>query len=54
MAPYEIWEYTNIPGEGRALFVFADVSGFSEFELIHSDVTGERQSANWRQELLTN
>lgn len=51
MAPYEIWEYDNIPGEGRAMFVFADVSGFSEFELIHSDVTGERQSVNWRAEL---
>ena len=51
MAPYEIWEYDNIPGEGRSMFVFADVSGFSEFELIHSNVTGERKSMNWEQEL---
>ena len=51
MAPYEIWEYDNIPGEGNAMFVFADVSGFSEFELIHSSVTGERHSMDWQQEL---
>jgi len=54
MAPYEIWEYDNIPGEGRSMFVFADISGFSEFELIHSSVPGERQSLDWRQELRQN
>jgi GWxTD domain-containing protein len=50
-AAHEIWEYTNIPGEGRAIFVFADVAGFDEFELIHSNVTGERKSMNWEAEI---
>ena len=49
--PYELWEFSNIPGEGQALFVFADINGFGEFELIHSTVAGERKLANWRQEL---
>ncbi|NND72455.1 MAG: GWxTD domain-containing protein [Rhodothermales bacterium] len=50
--PHEIWEYNNIPGEGQAIFVFADRSGFGEFELIHSTVTGERRLSNWQTELL--
>ncbi len=50
-APHEIWEYNNIPGEGQAMFVFADVNGFGEFELIHSSVAGERSLPNWQQEL---
>ena len=49
--PYEIWEYDNIPGEGNALFVFADVGGFNEFELIHSNVSGEPKSLDWRAEV---
>lgn len=49
--PYEVWEYNNIPGEGQAQFIFADISGFGTFELIHSTVAGERKLANWQQEL---
>ncbi len=49
--PYEIWEYSNIPGEGQSIFVFGDRSGFGEFELIHSTVTGERSLPNWQEEL---
>jgi GWxTD domain-containing protein len=50
-APYEVWEYNNIPGEGQAVFVFADQGNFGLFELIHSTVTGERRLANWMEEL---
>lgn len=50
-APYEIWEYNNIPGEGQSQFIFADLNGFGSFELIHSTVSGERKLANWAQEL---
>lgn len=50
-APYELWEYNNIPGEGQALFVFADLDGFGSFELVHSTVTGERKLADWQNEL---
>jgi len=49
--PYEIWEYNNIPGEGQAQFIFADLDGFGSFELIHSTVTGERKSTNWMDEI---
>lgn len=49
--PYEIWEYNNIPGEGQAQFIFADLDGFGSFELIHSTVTGERKSSNWLDEI---
>ena len=49
--PYEIWEYNNIPGEGQAVFIFADRDGFGEFEMIHSTVAGERKLANWMEEI---
>ncbi len=49
--PYEIWEYHNIPGEGQAIFVFADRTGFGQFDLIHSTVTGETTLPDWQQEL---
>jgi GWxTD domain-containing protein len=50
-APYEVWEYSNIPGEGRSIFVFADMSGFGEFELIHSNVSGLKKSLDWQTEI---
>lgn len=49
--PYEYWEYQNIPGEGRAEFVFADIGGFKEYELIHATVTGAVKNDNWRAKL---
>jgi len=51
VAPYYIWSYTNIPRFGPGMFIFADRMGFNNFELIHSDVPGERQSINWQSEL---
>ena len=50
--PYELWEFNNIPGEGQALFVFADSDGFGMFEMIHSTVAGERKVPNWQDELV--
>ncbi len=50
--PYEIWVYDNIPGEGRALFVFADRFKSNTYDLIHSDVRGEASLPNWQQELI--
>jgi GWxTD domain-containing protein len=49
--PYEVWEYNNIPGEGQAVFIFADRDGYGFFELMHSTVSGERKLANWQAEL---
>lgn len=48
---YTVWNYTNIQGIGQAIFVFADTMGFNTFELIHSNVPGERQSVDWQAEL---
>lgn len=45
--PHELWQYNNIPGEGQALFVFADRDGFGDFELLHSTVAGERKMPDW-------
>ena len=51
LKPHEIWRYNNIPGEGQSEFVFADLNGFGEFELIHSTVAGEQKLANWVNEI---
>lgn len=47
LKPYEIWKYNNIPGEGQSDFVFADLGGFGDFELLHSSVAGERKLQDW-------
>lgn len=54
LVPHEIWTYENIPGEGAALFVFADRFTTSrQFMLIHSTVRGEVSLPDWRRELQT-
>ena len=49
---HEIWNYENVPGEGRSIFVFADRYSSAEMELIHSNVTGEVSVPSWQQEIL--
>jgi GWxTD domain-containing protein len=44
--PYEIWHYDNI--EGGVIFVFADLSGFSDYMLINSTKRGELRDDNWQ------
>ena len=44
--PYEIWHFNDI--EGGVIFVFADLSGFSDYMLIHSSKRGELQDDNWQ------
>ena len=43
--PYEIWHYTDI--EGGVFFIFADLLGFSDYNLIHSTKRGELRDDNW-------
>ncbi len=50
--PHEVWTYENIPGEGRSVFVFVDRYNASQFELVHSDVTGELSVTNWQAEVM--
>jgi GWxTD domain-containing protein len=47
--PYEIWHYDNI--EGRVIFVFADLYGFSSMYLIHSTKQGELYDPDWRRKV---
>ncbi len=47
LLPYEIWYYHNL--EGGSEFIFADLRGFGEYELIHSTYRKELQNPNWRQ-----
>ncbi|MGE5363127.1 MAG: GWxTD domain-containing protein [Bacteroidota bacterium] len=50
--PYEIWQYNQI--EGGVLFVFGDVSGFSDYELLHSTKRGELRDDNWSRRIQSN
>ncbi len=43
--PYEIWHYNDL--EGGVLFVFADLTGFSDYQLLHSTKRGEIRDDNW-------
>lgn len=50
--PHEIWSYDNIPGEGRSVFVFVARFSPDQFDLIHSDVTGEVSLPQWELEVI--
>lgn len=43
--PYEIWFYNDI--EGGVSFIFGDVTGFGNYELLHSNKRGEIRDDNW-------
>ncbi len=47
--PYEIWFYDSI--EGGVYFVFGDLRGLSEYELLHSTKRGEYFDESWQQRL---
>jgi GWxTD domain-containing protein len=49
--PYEIWHYNEI--EGGIIFVFADLTNFSDYQLIHSTARGELQDENWENKITT-
>lgn len=46
MKPYEVWYYNEI--ENGVYFVFADLGGYSDYELMHSTKRGEMIDENWR------
>jgi GWxTD domain-containing protein len=50
--PYEIWYYHKV--EGGVYFVFGDVTGFSNYELLHSTKRGEMQDDSWERRITTN
>lgn len=43
--PYEIWSYNSL--EGGSIFVFADLRGFGEYELLHSTYRKELHQPDW-------
>jgi GWxTD domain-containing protein len=43
--PYEIWFYYDI--QGGVQFIFADLMGFKNYELIHSTARGELHNSNY-------
>lgn len=45
--PYEIWHYNDI--QGGVIFIFADLTGFSRYTLVHSTMRGEVRDDNWMQ-----
>jgi GWxTD domain-containing protein len=46
--PYEIWHYYRIKNENNKKFIFynPNIAG-KEYELLHSDLTGEIKTPNW-------
>lgn len=50
--PYEIWYYNSI--EGGVYFVFGDLTGYSDYELLHSTKRGELRDDNWQRRILAN
>ena len=50
--PYETWHYNSI--EGGVIFIFADQTGYNNYELIHSTKRGELQDPNWMNRISAN
>ncbi len=50
--PYEIWNYFELNGETNRHFVFynPDIAG-EDYQLLHSDVTGELNNPYWQKDL---
>lgn len=44
--PYEIWHYHDL--QNGVIFVFADLEGYNNYRLIHSDLLGEINDPNYR------
>ncbi|MEW6196604.1 MAG: GWxTD domain-containing protein [Bacteroidota bacterium] len=51
LKPYEVWFYNQI--EGGVSFIFADVTGFGNYELLHSTKRGDVRDENWMRRIST-
>ncbi|MBT8385834.1 MAG: GWxTD domain-containing protein, partial [Ignavibacteria bacterium] len=47
--PYEKWNYHDI--EGGVQFIFGDITGFSDYQLIHSTKRGELTDPFWQRRI---
>jgi GWxTD domain-containing protein len=50
--PYEVWYFNSV--EGGIYFIFGDISGYSDYELLHSTKRGELRDENWQRRILAN
>lgn len=51
LKPYEVWFYNDI--EGGVSFIFGDITGFGNYELLHSTKRGEYKDENWMRRITT-
>ncbi len=51
LKPYEVWFYNQI--EGGVSFIFADITGFGNYELLHSTKRGDVRDENWMRRIST-
>lgn len=49
--PYEVWHYNSI--EGGVVFIFGDISGFSDYQLLHSTKRGELRDDEWARRIIS-
>lgn len=47
--PYELWTYHSI--EGGVEFIFGDITGYNDYELLHSTKRGELRDDNWQRRI---
>jgi GWxTD domain-containing protein len=47
--PYEIWRYESL--EGGVSFVFGDITGFNDYQLLHSTKRGELRDDSWQRRI---
>jgi len=47
--PYEIWRYESL--EGGVEFIFGDLTGFSDYQLLHSTKRGEIRDDYWQRRI---
>lgn len=48
--PYEIWKYESL--EGGVVFVFGDLTGFNDYQLLHSTKRGEFRDDYWQRRIV--
>jgi len=48
--PYEIWKYESL--EGGVVFVFGDLTGFNDYQLLHSSKRGELRDDYWQRRII--
>ena len=48
--PYEIWNYNDI--EGGVFFIFADLTGFTDYQLVNSNKRGELRDDYWERRIM--